>query len=48
MLKLKFLVVQMMKGMVFESEEQTLLIDISRGNRLGYYEEPMAKVVREL
>ena len=37
-----------MKGMVFESEEQTLLIDIWRGNRLGYHEEPMARVAREL
>lgn len=48
MLKLEFLAVQMIEGMVFEGEEQTLLMDIQRDNRLGHHEEPVARDTRKL
>jgi len=46
--KLDILAVQIIKEIVFESEEWTLLMDIQKGNRFGHHEESVARVTREL
>ena len=46
--KPEFLVVWVMKEIVFEDEEWVFLMDIQRDNKLDYYEELMAGATREL
>ena len=46
--KPEFLAVQIIKEIVFESKEQTLMINIQKGNRFGHHKEPVARAIREL
>jgi len=48
LLKLEFLAVQVIEGIVFEGKEQAFLTDIWRDNRLSHQEGPIARAAREL
>lgn len=48
LIKPKFLIIQILEGLVVENEEKTLLTDICYGNQLSKQEELVAKAMQKL